>query len=69
MQGHTDKAIIPTKHVINGRVMSGTMRRKNGIRAMPVPVVVAAAALTPPPPEDEDEDLAAAKKAKAASIY
>jgi hypothetical protein len=58
MQGPTDKAIIATKHV-----MGGTMRRKNGIRTIPVPSVVAAvaAAALPPPPPSEDEDLPPAK--------
>jgi hypothetical protein len=64
MLGPADKAIIPTKHVINGRVMGGTMRRKNGVRTMPVPSVAAAAkgAAAALPPPAEDEDLPAAKK-------
>jgi hypothetical protein len=66
MQGPTDEAIIPTKHgVINGRVMGGTMRRKNGKRTMPVQAVVAAVAVAAsalPSPLSEDEGLHAAKK-------
>jgi hypothetical protein len=66
MRGPTDEAIIPTKHVINGRVVGGTMRRKNGIRTMPVPAVVAAAvaavAAALPPPPSEYAELPVAKK-------
>jgi hypothetical protein len=64
MQGPTNEAFIPTKYVINGRVMGGTLRRKFGIRTMPVPARAETPALPPPhpPPQLEDEDLPPAKK-------
>jgi hypothetical protein len=77
MQGPTNEAFIPTKYVINGRVMGGTLRRKNGIRTLPLPtravpllasaVTLPARAETPalpphPPPQLEDEDLPPAKR-------
>jgi hypothetical protein len=64
MQGPTNEAFIPTKDVINGRVVGGTMRRRNGIRTMPVPARAETPALPPPhpPPQLEDEDLPPAKK-------
>jgi hypothetical protein len=48
---------------MDSRILSGTMRRKIGIRTYPW-ATPAAIAETPtlPPPEDEDEDLPAAKK-------
>jgi hypothetical protein len=69
MQGPTE-AFIPTKYVVGGRVVGGTMRRKNGIRTLPLPARAGAEtpALPPytppqhPPPQLEDEALPAAKK-------
>jgi hypothetical protein len=65
MQGPTNETFIPTKYVINGRVVGGTMRRRNGIRTMPVPARAETPALPPPshpPPPLEEEDLPPAKK-------
>jgi S-ribosylhomocysteine lyase LuxS involved in autoinducer biosynthesis len=72
MQSTTNDTFIPTKYVINGRVMGGTLRRKNGIRTLPVParaVPLLARAETPalpphPPPQLEVEDLPPAKRAR-----
>jgi hypothetical protein len=67
MQGPTDEAFIPTKYVINGRVVGGTLRRKNGIRTKPrfLPAVAENPALPlHPPPPLEDEDLPPAKRTR-----
>jgi hypothetical protein len=72
MQGTTNETFIPTKYVINGRVLGGTLRRKNGIRTLPVParaVLLPARAEPPalpphPPPQLEDEDIPPAKRAR-----
>jgi S-ribosylhomocysteine lyase LuxS involved in autoinducer biosynthesis len=61
-----------TKHVINGRVMGGTMRRKVAKRTKPwlLPVEAAATAaenptlLPPQPPEDEEDNLPPAKRSR-----
>jgi hypothetical protein len=37
MQGLTDEASVPTKYVIDKRILGVTMRRKIGTRTMPVP--------------------------------
>jgi hypothetical protein len=72
MQGPTE-AFIPTKYVVGGRVVGGTMHRKNGIRtlprpaarAVPLPARAESPALPPhPPPQLEDEDLPPAKRAR-----
>jgi 3-keto-L-gulonate-6-phosphate decarboxylase len=67
MQGPTDEASVPppTTSVMDGRIVSGTMRRKIGIRTYPWSTATAAAEETPtlpPPPPPEDEELPAAKK-------
>jgi hypothetical protein len=70
MQGPTDEASVPlTKSVMDSRILSGTMRRKIGIRTYPWLTAAAAAAeetpSLPPPlqlPPPEDEDLPTAKK-------
>jgi hypothetical protein len=65
MQGPTE-AFIPTKYVVGGRVVGGTMRRKNGIRTLPRPAARAESPALPPhpPPQLEDEDLPPAKRAR-----
>jgi hypothetical protein len=73
MQGPTDaeEASIPTKYVIDSRIFGRTMRRKIGIRTMPVPAAaVENPALLPPPPPppppqslpEDDDHLPTAKK-------
>jgi 3-keto-L-gulonate-6-phosphate decarboxylase len=72
MQGPTDEASVPppTTSGMDSRILSGTMRRKIGIRTYPWPTAATAAAAiaeTPalppsPPPPPEDEDRPAAKK-------
>jgi hypothetical protein len=63
MQGPTNEAFIPTKYVINGRVMGGTLRRKNGIRTLPLPTRAETPALpSHPAPQLEDGDLPPAKR-------
>jgi hypothetical protein len=70
MQGPTGEAFMPTKYVMNGRVVGGTMRRKNGIRTLPLPATVETPALLPytpplhPPPQLEDEDIPPAKRTR-----
>jgi hypothetical protein len=67
MQGPTDEASVPppTTSVMDGRILSGTMRREIGKRTYPWPSAAAAAAeetpTLPPPPLPEDEELPAAK--------
>jgi hypothetical protein len=57
--------------VVGGRVVGGTMRRKNGIRTLPLPARAGAetSALPPnpplhPPPQLEDEDIPPAKRTR-----
>jgi hypothetical protein len=72
MPGLTGETFIPTKYMVGGRVVGGTMRRKNGIRTLPVaaravplPARAEPPALPPhPPPPLEVEDLPPAKRAR-----
>jgi hypothetical protein len=77
MQGPIDEASVPMKsYVIDSRILGVTMRRKNGIRTMPVPAVEEANPVLPPipplppplpppllplPPQ-EDEDIPEAER-------
>jgi hypothetical protein len=69
MQGPTDEASVPMKsYVIDTRILGVTVRRKNGIRTMPVPAEEENPAVPPlprpplpPPPPSEDAGPPAAK--------
>jgi hypothetical protein len=62
MQGRTDEAPIPTKYVIDSRILGVTMRRKIGQRTYPWPATAAGSPALPPPREDEVAIFPAAKK-------